>query len=323
MTVLALIALVGRATAADESLRPIATIPLDRVEGRFDHFAIDRAGKRIFVAALGNNSVEVIDLATNKVVHHLTGMNEPQGVAFVSDTKTLVVASGGDGKVRFYDGDAFALKSTTDDLDDADNARTDGKSVYVGHGSGAIAVFDGEKLIDRIKLSGHPESFQLEAKGERIFVNVPSAKRIEVIDRTKKSVIANWPITGAEANFPMVLDEPNHRLLIACRKPARLVVYDTDSGKLVAATEICGDADDLWLDSVAHRICITGGEGFISVIDQKDADHYAAVAKIPTAAGARTSFFDRETRRLYVAVPHRDEQRPEIRVFEPLQERKS
>ena len=321
LTMLALVGLVGLARAADAPLRQIAAIPLDPVDGRIDHFCIDRAGKRLFIAALGNNSVEVINVDSNKHTHHMPGMKEPQGVGYVPETKTLVVANGGDGKVHFYDTETFQLKSVAEDLDDADNVRTDANGdVYVGYGSGAIAVFDGEKLTDKIKLSGHPESFQLESAGPRLFVNVPSAHLIEVVDRAKKAVIAKWPVTAAEANFPMALDEANHRLLIACRKPGgKLLAYDTESGKLVAQTDICGDADDVWLDVAARRIYITGGEGFVSVIDQKDPDHYAAAAKIPTAPGARTSFFDRESRRLYVAVPHRDEQRAEIRVFEPPQ----
>jgi DNA-binding beta-propeller fold protein YncE len=253
---------IGRARdGGGRTLRQIATIPLDRIEGRFDHFAIDRAGKRIFVAALGNNSVEVIDLATTKSSSpHRHERAAGRRVCRPTPRRSSSPAAATGKSASTTATRSHSNRPPTTSTTPTTSAR-DGKSVYVGYGSGAIAVFDGEKLIDRIKLSGHPESFQLEAKGERIFVNVPSAKRIEVIDRTKKSVIANWPITGAEANFPMVLDEPNHRLLIACRKPARLVVYDTDSGKLVAATEICGDADDLWLDSVAHRIYITGGEG--------------------------------------------------------------
>jgi hypothetical protein len=320
MTIVLMMTLAGPAHAGEPVLKQLAAIPLDNVKGRIDHLAIDAAGKRLFVAALGNNSVEVIDLAASKAIKHLTGMTEPQGVAYLPQAKTLVVASGGDGKVRFYDGETFALKSTADDLDDADNVRADEKRVYVGYGSGTLAFFEGEKRTGEVKLAGHPESFQLESAGPRIFVNVPAARKIEVVDREKKSVIAQWTVSEAEANFPMVLDEPHHRLLVACRKPARLLALDTESGKVVATADICSDADDLWLDAAAHRIYVSGGEGCISVIDQSDADHYTPLAKIPTAPGARTSFFDRATRRLYLAVPQRGgggAQRAEVRVFQP------
>ena len=314
-----LILLAARAHAGEATLHQIATIPLEDVKGRIDHMAIDPTGKRLFVAALGNNSVEIVDLAAGKVVKRLTGMQEPQGVAYVPETETLVVASGGDGKVRFYDGKSYELKATADDLDDADNVRRDaeGKRFYVGYGSGVVACFEREKLTDRIKLAGHPESFQLESTGARIFVNVPSARVIQVVDREKKAVVAQWPVTDAEANFPMALDEPRHRLLVACRKPAKLIAFETECGTPVGSAEIAGDADDVWLDAADHTIYVTGGEGFVSVIEQRDGDHYVTIAKIPTAPGARTSFFDRDARRLYVAVPHRDEQRCEIRVFDP------
>jgi YVTN family beta-propeller protein len=318
----ACVAYPARVRAADPPLRQTTTIPLEGVKGRIDHMAIDPAGKRLFVAALGNNSVEVIDLSAGKVVRHLTAIAEPQGVAYLPDTKTLVVASGQDGKCRFYDGESLELKSAADDLDDADNVRSDGKHVYVGYGSGAggaLGIFDtAGKRAGSVKLAGHPESFQLESATPRVFVNVPSAKLIEVVDRATRTVVARWPVADAEANFPMALDEPNHRLLVACRKPAKLLVYDTETGKPSANIGICGDADDVWLDAPAHRIYVTGGEGSVSVIEQSGADRYREIAKVPTAPGARTSFFDRAARRLYVALPARDGKTAEFRAFEPV-----
>ena len=304
------------AQAAAPPLRQVAVIPLGDVKGRIDHMSIDAAGSRLFVAALGNNSVEVIDLLAGKVAQHLAGMQEPQGVRFVADTKMLAVASGGDGKCRLYD-DALKLVSTLDNLDDADNVRDDGHHFYVGYGKGAVAVCDRKGIIASIKLAAHPESFQLESKGNRIFVNVPSARLIEVVDRDRKRVVAQWPVKQAQANFPMALDESRHRLIVVCRNPAKMLVLDTESGKVVATTDACGDADDVWLDEPAHRIYVTGGEGCISVIEQIDADHYQPAATIPTARGARTSFFDPQKRRLYLAVPKRDAQPAEIRVYAP------
>jgi DNA-binding beta-propeller fold protein YncE len=317
---MSLLLVLSSATVAADAppLRPIGVIPLGEVKGRIDHLAIDPAGQRLFVAALGNNTVEVIDLAAGRVARRLGGMDEPQGVRFLPDSKTLVVASGGDGKARFYDA-ALKLLPSVNNLDDADNVRFDSaaKRVYIGYGNGALAVCDpAGKLLESIKLAGHPESFQLESAGPRIFVNVPSARIIEVVDRAKMQVIAQWPVKDGEANFPMALDEPHHRLLVVCRKPAKLLVFDTETGAVVASVDACGDADDIWLDPAAARIYITGGEGCISVIEQSDADHYRALARIPTAAGARTSFFDAEARRLYVAVPRRGSQSPEIRMFQ-------
>jgi hypothetical protein len=122
-------------------------------------------------------------------------------------------------------------------------------------------------------------------------------------------------VREAEANFPMALDEANHRLFIGCRKPAKVLVLDTDSGKTIASIDCCGDADDLFFDETTKRLYVSGGEGFISIIAQSDADHYRAVARIPTAAGARTSYYAAATHNLYLAVPHRGEQRAELRVY--------
>jgi YVTN family beta-propeller protein len=281
--------------------------------------AFDPATARLFVAALGNNTVEVIDTKAAKPTTRITGPKEPQGLAFLPDSGHLVVASGQDGKVRFYGPDPKPL-ATLDGLDDADNVRydADAKLVYVGYGEGALAVIDPAKpaKVADIKLPGHPESFQLERTGRRLFVNVPSAHHVAVVDRDKRSVIATWPIRDASSNFPMALDEHHHRLFIACRQPAKLLVLDTETGKVVASTDCPGDADDLFYDRDRSRLYVTGGEGAVGVIEQSDADHYRPLARIPTAPGARTSFFAAATHTLFVAVPHRGKQQAELLTFQ-------
>jgi YVTN family beta-propeller protein len=300
------------------ALTPAGVIPLEGVAGRIDHMAVDPVGGRLFLAALGNNTVEIIDTNARKQVGRITGLRKPQGVAFLPDSGRLVVASGDDGKVRVYDRQLKPL-GQVDDLDDADNVRYDAeaKLVYVGYGDGALAVIDPlapRKLAD-IKLSAHPESFQLEAGGKRIFVNVPDAEHVAVVDREKRSVIDKWPIETAAANFPMALDEPHHRLFIGCRKPAKLLALDTDTGKRVTSLDCCGDADDLFYDAALRRIYVSGGEGCVSVIEQQDPGTYRTAGTLPTAPGARTSLFVPRTGSLYLAVPRRGDQRCELRIF--------
>jgi hypothetical protein len=204
-------------------------------------------------------------------------------------------------------------------MDDADNARYDAvqNRIYVGYGSGALAVLIAEKLtkVGDIALSGHPESFQLEHSGNRIFVNVPSSGHIAVVDREKQAVIATWPLTDAKSNFPMALDEADHRLFVGCRKPTKLLVLDTETGKTVATLDCVGDTDDVFYDAGARRIYVSGGAGAINVIGQSDADHYSEIAKVQTASGARTSFFAADAGTLFLAVPHRGGQVAEIRVY--------
>jgi hypothetical protein len=178
-----------------------------------------------------------------------------------------------------------------------------------------VSPADG-KLLGEAKLSGHPESFQLEQSGSRAFVNVPTANHVAVVDRTAMTVIATWPVVSAKANFPMALDEANHRVFVGCRRPAKILIYDTTTGKESSSFDIVGDTDDLFFDATRKRLYVTGGEGYLDVFQEHDANRFARVGHIATAAGARTSLFVPEQGRLYVAVPHRGAQKAEIRIYE-------
>ncbi len=315
----ALFALSTAHQPAREPLIAAGVIAMPAVEGRIDHLAVDVAGRRLFVAALGNNTVEVVDINSLRVTKSIAGLREPQGIRFLPDRNRIVVANGGDGSTVFYDGTTLSVAHTVKTSGDADNVRYDSTAgrVYVGYGNGALGSFDpdGKTLAD-IKLAGHPESFQLESAGPRIFVNVPSAGHVAVVDREKRAVSATWRVSAAGANYPMALDEANRRLFLGCRRPAKLLVYDTGSGTLVTAVDIVGDTDDLFYDSSKKRLYVIGGEGFITVLDQQDADHYRQVQKIPTSGGARTGLFVPELGKLFLAVPHRGAQRAEIRVYD-------
>jgi DNA-binding beta-propeller fold protein YncE len=301
------------------SLELAKTIPMPNVEGRIDHMAVDVAGQRLFVAALGNNTVEVLDLKAGTNIQTLPGFAEPQGIAYVAELGRVFIANGQDGTCRIVHGQTFKTISSVVCGDDADNVRYDAKAsrIYVGYGGGALAVLDaksGAKLAD-IKLAGHPESFRFETGGPRIFVNVPKANQIAVVDRDKAEVTATWPLKEAKSNFPLVLDEANHRLFAGCRNPARLLVYDSSAGRLVTSLPISRDTDDLFFDPPNKSIYVSCGQGTIDVIQQTDADHYTATKTITTATGARTSLFVPELKILCLAVPHRGSQLAEIRIF--------
>jgi DNA-binding beta-propeller fold protein YncE len=319
---LGLFILSGAAAEAQQAspLRLVQTIPLENVEGRIDHFGIDPEGQRLFMSALGNNTVEVFDLRAGKRIHTISGLHEPQGACFTQVVNKLFVANGEGGAVNVYDGESYKLVKEVKFSDDADNVRYDPRlrKIYVGYGEGALGVLDAatSKQLGDIALAAHPESFQLEKTGRRIFVNVPNAQMIAVIDREKQAVIAKWPMGGNHANFPMALDESDRRLLVACRKPPEVRVFDTETGQLVVKVPCAGDADDMWYDAAHKRIYVSGGEGVISVIEQQDVNHYREVAKVPTAAGSRTSFFAPGLHHLYLAVPHRGNQRAELRVYD-------
>jgi len=296
------------------------TIPLPGVEGRIDHFAADPSGQRLFVCALGNNSLEVIDLRNAERVHSITGLGAPQGVGYAPDVNRLIVANDKGGICKIYDGKSFQTVGELNLEDDADNVRYDEarKKFYVGFGSGGIAVINAAdgKQVGSIKLSAHPEAFQLEKNGSRIFVNVPNSRHVAVIDRDKGEVIARWKTDLAFANFPMALDEGNHRLFVGCRLPSKLVVLNTDSSDIVAKVDISSDADDVFYDGKRNRIYVICGAGKIDIIKQADSNTYKALTKVDTGNGARTGFLFPERDTLFVALPHRGSRQAEIRCYQ-------
>jgi DNA-binding beta-propeller fold protein YncE len=318
-TALAVMFFTLQSGTAQEPLVFVRAIDLPRVEGRIDHLAFDAAGQKLFVAALGNNTVEALDVKAGAHVKSVTGFHEPQGIA-VADGRVVAVANGQGEGVQLLNADDYRPGSSIRLGDDSDNVRYDAsaKHLYVGFGGGALARVDAAaaKLLGTVNLAGHPESFQLERSGPRIFVNVPTANQIAVVDRGAMKVIATWPVTGAKSNFPMALDEANHRLFVGCRRPAKVLVFDTASGKEIASSDIVGDTDDLFYDAARKRLYVSGGEGFVDVLQDQGANRFARGAHLPTAAGARTSLYVAEQNRLYLAVPHRGSQKAEIRVYE-------
>lgn len=300
-----------------------ASVPLEGVKGRFDHFASGKG--KVFVSGLGNNSVEIIDLFQGTRSHEITGVPNPQGVAFSPEANKLFVASE-KGKVYIYDGDSYKLLSTLDFEGGADNLRYDSatKRVYVGCGdhekNSAIAAIDamtGKRTDEVYKLGGEPESFQLEKNGPNIYVNVPDLKQIVAINRTTKE-LTRWPITVGQ-NFPMALDEADHRIIVGTREPATLSVFDTSTGKMVAFVPTVQDTDDLYYSAERKRVYVPGRAGEIWVYQQADPDHYNLISKIPTVVGAGTAgYFGRQGKgfdRFYLAVSAAANSSAEVRIY--------
>jgi len=262
----------------------------------------------------------VIDTKAGAHIKSLPGFREPQGIAVALDAKAVAVANGQGEGLQLLSADDYKAGAAIRLGDDSDNVRYDAaaKRVYVGFGSGAIAAVDAATatVVAEAKLAGHPESFQLERSGSHIFVNVPTADHIAVVDRAAMKLVATWPVATAKANFPMALDEANHRVFVGCRRPAKVLSYDTSSGKEIASADIVGDTDDLFYDATRQRLYVSGGEGFVDVLDARDLNRLTRIARIATASGARTSLFVGDLNRLYLAVPHRGNQKAEIRVFE-------
>lgn len=279
------------------------TIPLDRVSGRIDHMAVDLGRRRLIVAELGNGSVDIVDLAGSTVVHRIAGLKAPQGVASVADR--IVVASADDGTVRLFNAETFTEAGIVALGDDADNVRVVPGSgrVVVGYGNGGLAVIEpatGAK-ISEFRLAAHPEGFQLHPIDGRIFVNVPDARQIAVIDSALGTQVATWKPPGLRSNFPIAIDIDGATVASVFRQPARLVLFQSATGAIAANTETCGDADDVFFDAARRRIYVSCGEGVVDVF-QEDAAKPRRIARVPTSSGARTSLFVPELDRLYVAA---------------------
>ena len=303
------------------SLGLVQTIPLQNVGGRIDHMDIDIPRQRLFVAELGNNSIDIIDLKSGKRVNSISGLYDPQGIAYVQDQNKIFVTNGGDGTVRIFDSNTFSPVKTISLSSDADNIHYDAfqKLVYVGYGNGGLAVIDPVKnnVIDTIALDGHPESFQISDELQPgIFVNIPESDSISVIDAQKRAVVEKWSNNGTSGNYPMALDEDSYRLFTVYRSPSQLSVIDTNTGKLVTKLDVVQDADDIWFDAENKQIYLTGGEGYLDIISQKDQNTYQEIAKIPTGQGGRTSLFVSALDKLYIAIPDYSGHDAKIEVFE-------
>jgi DNA-binding beta-propeller fold protein YncE len=324
MTMLAVLAgLLLPAVGRAEDPAPLvleAKIPLGAVAGRIDHFAFDPDRQLLFVAELGNDSVGIVDLKEHKILHRISGLSEPQGVAYHPATTTLYVANAGDGSLRLYQAPGFTLLGTIALGADADNIRIDPwrNRIIVGYGKGGLAVIDpaSRRKIADMPLDGHPESFQFDETGSRIFVNVPDASRIAALDAVSGRQVSILGNAGARANFAMAVDVDEHRVMIAFRNPARLVVFGTETGERVASVETCRDADDVFVDPRRRHVYVSCGEGVIDVI-AKSPTGYERMARVPTITGARTSLFVAATDRLYLGVRASGAEPAAIWVFRP------
>ena len=316
----ALLIMILGAAARAAPLEQIGSIPMPGVKGRIDHFTIDLATRRLFVAALGNGTVEVFDLQANRHARSIAGFGEPQGLLYVPATRRLFVANGTADRVDVLDGESLRTIKRIDRLSDADNLRYDAAAgnVVVGYGTGALRFMDRASgdTVREIAVPGHPESFQLENNGTRIFVNLRGERYLAVVDREKGRVIDTWDLAGTRAHFPMALDPEGKRLFVGARSPAAMLVYDTASGKIASKLPICGDTDDIFFDKQRKRLYVVCGEGKIDVFVEGSSGKFAREARLETARGARTGLFVPEYQRLYVAAPAAGPAPARLLIFE-------
>jgi DNA-binding beta-propeller fold protein YncE len=312
-------------------LRLVQTIPMPNVKGRIDHMDVEVKSKRLFVAGLENGSLEVVDLGAGKWSKSIPGFKKTQGVAYVPSLNKVFVASGDDGMIRVFRGDTLELLDSLK-LEVGPNRvafEPNSEILYVGYGGkdagkdyGQVGIIDAktDKSLGDIKVEAHPAELLLDKSGKTLYVFISAASKVQVVDTKKREVVSTWP-TSSQRNGDGAFDEKTHRLFIGTRTPPQMIVMDSNSGKEVATLPTVEGMDGVYFNEKQKRIYVSGGRdndvGYIFVYQQKDADHYEAIGKIPTRSGAGTSFWSPELNRFYVGAPASDKQEAAILVFEP------
>lgn len=322
--------LVGTVAAQNkEPLKLVETIPLPGLkDGDFDHFAPDIEGHRLFLTAEENDKVEIFDTGTNKLIHTIEDAKAPHAILYRRDLKKLFVVEGDASAVKVYDGDTYKPLGEIKLSIDADSVAFDPATnyLYVVNGGreahtpfSLISVVDtnASKKLRDIKInSNHVEAIVLEKSGPRMFCNITGQNTVGVLDRNKSALSATWPLpTGDKANVAMAFDEANHRLFVSTRNPGKLIVLDSDSGKVIADLPAVGLVDDMAYDANHKRIYLAGDQ-YLDVFEQKDADHYSLMARVEGRFRAKTGILVPEFNRYYLAVPSHDGKQAEVRVYD-------
>jgi DNA-binding beta-propeller fold protein YncE len=316
-----------------QPLKLVDTIVLPSVrDGDFDHFAVDLSGHRLFLAAEANGVVEIFDAQRNKLIGSIQGLKAPHAVVFREDVKKLYVVDGDEPAVKIFDAETYKTLGQVPLAVDADSMAYDPDThfMYVVNGGreahtpySLISVIDtkAEKKISDIKVdeTNWLEGMALETSGPRLFVSMTGISAIGVIDRQEGKLVEKWPLPlEAQRNVALKFDEAGHRLFTVTRKPAALVVLDSDNGKMIASLPCAAMVDDISYDPSSKRIYLAGDKS-IDVFQQNDSDHYSRLGSVSGAFRAKTAVLVSQWNRYYLAVPGHAKSKAEVRVFEVRQ----
>lgn len=309
----ALILAASATLAQNASLVVAKTITLPGIQGKFDHFAVDEAGNRLFAAATGSKSLQVVDLTSGNVIQSLTGLGKPHGLAWIASSGDLYLADGEKAALDIFHGTPLVLVKTLPLSEDADDMVYDATTgmLYVGHSGsdtahpGRIAIIDTKNQTQKasIPAAAHPEALEIDKATDRVFANIADAAGIAVIDGKTLTQSAVWKLTSAKNNVPLAYDEEQRILFVACRTPARLLILDGDSGKELGELPSDLGVDDLFYDADAHQVYLIAGSGAIDVYKIDANKNVKAMGVIHTAAGAKTGLLVPSRNALYVGVP--------------------
>jgi DNA-binding beta-propeller fold protein YncE len=297
-------------------LRLVRSIPMRGFEGcDFDHFDADIRGNRLFLAAEDHNTVEIFNLRTGKHLRSISGFEHPHAIVFLPDSNRFIVTDGGKafGRCNLLSGDTYQIIDTIKLPPGADNAVLDPRTKYCyveNHGSdpsgnsNLLSIIDTKdfKHIGDITLPGrNSQAMAIEHSGKRLFINLAATNEVGTVDLQTRRVIARWPVPGASVQDALALDEANHRVFIACRKPPRFIAFDTETGKVLANLPCVAVNDDMFYDAAHKRIYVMG-DGTTSVFAEQDPDHFEHVAEIPTGFQGKTGLLVPELNRVYIEL---------------------
>jgi DNA-binding beta-propeller fold protein YncE len=315
--------------AAKSPLKLLQSIPLPSLKaGDFDHFAIDLEGHRLFLTAEENGKLLVFDTNENKLIRTIEDLKAPHAVLYRKEFNKLFVVDGDESAVKIYDAQSYQPLEKMGLDPDADSMAYDpaAKYMYVVNGGreaktpySFITVLDlsAPKKIRDIKIdSDRVEAVVLEKSGPRLFCNITGTNTVGVMDRSKSGLQKEWKLPpGVQQNVALALDEKDHRLFVVARKPGKLVVLDSESGKVIADLPAVGMVDDMAYDADHHRLYLAGDQ-FVDIFSQKDADHYALLARVPGGFRAKTGILVPELNRYYLAIPRHGNSAAKVNVYE-------
>jgi DNA-binding beta-propeller fold protein YncE len=301
------------------------TMVLSGITGKFDHFAIDETGNRLFAAAEGNQAVAIVNLGTGQLIQSLSGLRKPHGLAWVPATQSLYVSDGALAELRVYKGSPLALAGTIKLSEDADDMVFDNAShlLFVGHGGTdsanpariAIVETDSFSLVANVPVATHPEGLAADSKGGRIFTNLADLSEVAVIGTARKSIEGKWKLSKAAQNVPIAFDSEHQAVFVACRNPGSLIMLDATTGKEIASQPAGGKADDLFYDAELHRIYLISGAGEVDTYQVDSGKTLHSLEVLHTALGARTALFVPSHNLLYLGVPATADHPGEILVY--------
>jgi DNA-binding beta-propeller fold protein YncE len=296
-----------------------------------DHMALDIKGQRLFTTPQANKAVDVLDLATGRVLRTIRGVGNPHAVLYREDRNRLFVTDG-DGALRIFDSATYRPVKSIKLEPDADGIGYDAKTgyLYVSNGGDAagkeyslISIIDTarEAKIGDIRIDAPGlEAMVIDPASGRLYINLPDKNAIAVIDLEKRTMIASWPITMSHRNEAFALDAEHHALYVGCNEGdvrGHIVVIDTQTGKELHKLPIGSWVDSMYFDSRRRRIYASTGVGEVFTYERQSDGSYRALEPVDTAVMARTALFSAELDRLFVMVPHLGWTAAKVLVFKP------